>query len=212
MSCVLPLFSLCLSVMVHELRRVLEAATALHTLLSAAGVPHAFYGGFMIALLANSPQCDEIFCIVDGETAHPFRRVRQACASSEQVTIRASPWTNRLHAVYTKLIPPIDIEILPAGEEGPRRLDSTTVMNVASVPILTISEFLRAKIKAWVLRRLENDANDIVFALSHYWNQVDINRIPEQEMPDFIARYPSAGPAWAELKRKYRTNLRLLVL
>lgn len=44
--------------MVHELRRLLEAATALHVLLDAAGVPHAFHGGFMVALLSNTPQCD----------------------------------------------------------------------------------------------------------------------------------------------------------
>jgi hypothetical protein len=44
--------------MANELRRILEAATALHTLLAAAGVPHAFCGGFMVALLANAAQCD----------------------------------------------------------------------------------------------------------------------------------------------------------
>lgn len=53
-------------------------------------------------------------------------------------------------------------------------------------------------------RRLEHDANDIVFTLSQYWDQVDINRIPEQEMPEFVARYPAVGPAWSELKKKYR--------
>ncbi|KAI0694510.1 hypothetical protein BC835DRAFT_1003527 [Cytidiella melzeri] len=190
--------------MVNDLRRALEAATALHALLAAAHVPHAFYGGFMVSLLANAPQCDEIFCIVEGGPTHPFRRVRQACTTSHEVIIRASPWTNRLHAVYTKLIPPIDIEILPAGEQGPRRLDATTVMDIGGIPVLTISELLRAKIKAWVIRRSEHDANDIVYTLSHYWNQIDINRIPEQDMPDFVARYPAAGPAWTELKRKYR--------
>lgn len=53
-------------------------------------------------------------------------------------------------------------------------------------------------------RRLEHDANDIVYALTQYWNQVDINRIPEQDMTDFVTHYADAGPAWAELKRKYR--------
>ncbi|KAI0826356.1 hypothetical protein BC629DRAFT_1455612 [Irpex lacteus] len=202
MLCISSPFSTYVSAMVHELRRVLEAAKALHTLLDAAGVPHAFHGGFW--LLCWQIRLTEIFCIVDGETVHPFRRVRQACATSEEVTIRASPWTNRLHAVYNRLIPPIDIEILPAGEGGPRRLDNTTVTQVAGIPVLTISEFLRAKIKAWVLRRLEHDANDIVFTLSQYWDQVDINRIPEQEMPEFVARYPAVGPAWSELKKKYR--------
>ena len=67
---------------------------------------------------------------------------------------------------YQRLIPPIDvsfcfrdtfcswadpdqIEILTAGEEGPRRLDGATVMMVGRIPFLTITEFIRAKIKAW---------------------------------------------------------------
>lgn len=70
---------------------------------------------------------------------------------------------------YQRLIPPIDvstvfasamlprralvdpdqIEILPAGEEGPRRLDGATVMMMGRVPFLTITEFIRAKLKAW---------------------------------------------------------------
>jgi len=43
------------------------------------------------------------------------------------------------------------IEILPAGETGPRRLDATTVMKVQGVPFLTISEFIRAKLKSWTM-------------------------------------------------------------
>lgn len=46
----------------------------------------------------------------------------------------------------------IEVEILPAGEEGPRRLDASTVRTVHGLPFLTISEFLRAKIKAWMRR------------------------------------------------------------
>lgn len=98
--------------MANELRRLLEAATALHALLAASGIPHAFYGGFFVAILSNATHCDvrrpslagsfmyptslqEIFCIVEGGPTHPFRRVRQACASSEDVITRSSPWTNR---------------------------------------------------------------------------------------------------------------------
>ncbi len=58
MLCISSPFSTYVSTMVHELRRVLEAAKALHTLLDAAGVPHAFHGGFLVALLANTPHCD----------------------------------------------------------------------------------------------------------------------------------------------------------
>lgn len=76
----------------------------------------------------------------------------------------------RLHATYHRLIPPIvvsayywsrvqavykfshfEIEILPAGEAGPRRLDGSTVIMIGGVPFLTVSEFIRAKIKTWAL-------------------------------------------------------------
>ena len=80
--------------------------------------------------------------------------------------------SSSLHVKYQRLIPPIDvrafcsrgtppappmsaaltrsqIEILPAGEEGPRRLDGSTVMTMNRVPFLTVTEFIRAKVKAW---------------------------------------------------------------
>lgn len=189
--------------MVHETRRLLEAAAALHALLLAAGIPHAFHGDFVVAVLAGAPHCNEIFCIVEGGTSHPFRRVRQACAASEDMSTRSSPWTNRLHATYNRLIPSVDIEILPAGEEGPRRLDATTVTMLAGIPVLTFSEFIRAKLKAWVIRRAEHDAEDIIFVMTRYWSEVDINRIPDQDMREFVRQHPAAAAPWSELKTKY---------
>lgn len=53
-------------------------------------------------------------------------------------------------------------------------------------------------------RGSENDARDIVFLISRYWNRVDINRIPEHEMNDFVRQYREAAAGWMELKRKYR--------
>lgn len=111
--------------------------------------------------------------------------------------------TFRLHATYHRLIPSIGIEILPSGEEGPRKLDSTTVAAVAGVPFLTISEFIRAKLKGWGLRALEHDAQDIIYAMSRYWDRVDYNRIPENDMNEFVEKYPAALPAWTQLKKKY---------
>jgi hypothetical protein len=43
------------------------------------------------------------------------------------------------------------IEILPAGEYGPRRLDSSTIMQLQGIPFLTLSEFVRAKLKTWTM-------------------------------------------------------------
>jgi hypothetical protein len=39
--------------------------------------------------------------------------------------------------------------------------------------------------------------------LTRFWNRVDINRIPEQEMAYFVGRYTAAAPAWVEIKKKY---------
>ena len=44
------------------------------------------------------------------------------------------------------------IEILPAGEHGPRRLDASTTMHIKGIPFLTLSEFVRDKLKAWSMQ------------------------------------------------------------
>jgi len=134
-----------------QTQRLLEAAAALSYLLRYSGVPHAFYGGILTSVLANSPHSAEIFCIVESSHPHPFRRVRDAISDSQDFTPTHSPWTNRLHVTYHKLIPSIAIEILPAGEAGPRHLDTTTVAKIHGVPFLTVSEFLRAKLKSWIM-------------------------------------------------------------
>ncbi|KAH9059551.1 hypothetical protein EDB87DRAFT_765179 [Lactarius vividus] len=186
-----------------ETHRLLEAATALSNALRTNGVPHAFHGSIFVAVLANSPQADEIYCVVEGGAAHPFRRVRQALTGSADLSITPSPWSNRLHVKYHRCIPPVEIEILAAGETGPRRLDALTVAFVSRVPFLTTSEFVRAKLNAWMIRGLERDAHDIVFVMSRYWNSIDINRIPEHDMDRFVGMVRAASPGWAAIKRKY---------
>lgn len=52
-------------------------------------------------------------------------------------------------------------------------------------------------------RGVEHDAQDITFAINRYWNRVDINRIPEQEMKEFVRQHKAAAPGWSELRRKY---------
>ena len=39
--------------------------------------------------------------------------------------------------------------------------------------------------------------------MARHWNRVDLNRIPEQEMNDFVVRFPAVAASWQELKRKY---------
>jgi len=189
----------------HETRRLVEAAAALSLILRNRGIPHAFYGNIVSAVLANSSWSDEILCIVEFSQnhAHPFRRTRDAVAGHEDFTVTHSPWTDRLHVTYHRLIPAIEIEILPAGETGPRHLDTSTVMKIQNVPFLSVSEFVRAKLKTWVIRGSERDAQDIIFMLSRYWNRIDINRITEQDMNLFVARNISAAASWIALKRKY---------
>jgi hypothetical protein len=107
-----------------ETRRLLEAASALSHALRAQGVPHAFHGSLFVAVLANSPQADvrplrrsssdgtvfcdliaaqEIFCIVEGGTVHPFRRVRQALTGNAELSITPSPWSNRYTLMHFRL-------------------------------------------------------------------------------------------------------------
>ncbi|KAF8555488.1 hypothetical protein OG21DRAFT_896290 [Imleria badia] len=190
--------------MSSETRRLLEAAMALSQLLSMHAIPHAFHGSILTAVMSDSPRCDEIYCIVEGGPTHPFRRVRQAVANSEYFTTTHSPWSNRLHATYRRLIPAIEIEILPAGEHGPRRLDASTTMQIKGIPFLTLSEFVRDKLKAWSIRGSDRDANDIVYTICRYWNRLDINRVPEHDMNQFVTSHRTAALSWAALKRKYR--------
>ncbi|KAG1779385.1 hypothetical protein EV702DRAFT_97885 [Suillus placidus] len=202
-------------------RRLLEAANALSQLLRQHSIAHAFYGSILTAVLSDNPRCDEIFCIVEGGSTHPFRRVRQAIVGSEHFTTTHSPWSNRLHATYRQVIPAVEvsisehifddvindtgmkIEILPAGEYGPRRLDSSTTMQLKGIPFLTLSEFVRAKLKAWTIRGSDRDAQDIIYTLCRYWNRLDINRVPEQDMNHFVTAHRTAALSWAALKRKY---------
>ena len=95
-------------------------------------------------------------------------------------------------------------------------------MKIQNVPFLSISEFVRAKLKSWVMyaifisdvcypfltqradsRGSERDAQDIIYMLSRYWNRIDINRITEQDMNIFVARNITAAPSWTALRRKY---------
>ncbi|KAI6003006.1 hypothetical protein BKA83DRAFT_673948 [Pisolithus microcarpus] len=186
-----------------DTRRLLEAANALSQLLHSHSIPHAFHGSILTAIVSDSPRCDEIYCIVDGGSSHPFGRVRQAVAGSDLFTITNSPWSNRLHATYRKLIPAVEIEILPAGEHGPRRLDGSTTMSLKGIPFLSLSEFIRDKLKAWAIRGSERDAHDIVYTLCRYWNRLDINRVPEHDMNHFVKCHRTAALSWAALKRKY---------
>ncbi|KAF8632179.1 hypothetical protein AX17_004919 [Amanita inopinata Kibby_2008] len=188
-----------------ETKRLLEAASALSQLLQIRGVPHAFHGSVLTALLANSPLSDEIFCIVEAGQSHlhPFRRVRDAISGNEDFKATHSPWTDRLYVTYRRSIPAIEIEILPSGEAGPRHLDAATVMRIHGLPFLTISEFIRAKLNSWMIRGMEKDARDISYVLSRYWNRVDINRIPEHDMNQFVTCNSSAVSPWTAIQRKY---------
>ncbi|KZV73938.1 hypothetical protein PENSPDRAFT_674402 [Peniophora sp. CONT] len=188
-----------------ETRRLVEAVNALSRSLREHGIAHAFYGGALVSLLANASQADEIYCVVQGGNTHPFRRVRQALENSEDITMTPSPWSNRLHAKYHRSIPVIEIEILVAGETGPRRIDAMNVTYLHGVPWLSFTEFVRAKLKAWMVRGTERDARDIVFVLNKYWNTLDINRIPENDMERFVEVVPVADQAWTALKRRYST-------
>lgn len=107
------------TLVMHETARLLEAAAALSKALRRNGIPHAFYGSVMTAIVSNNPHCDvsplmhpssprstrvianspriwkEIFCIVECGASHAFKRVIQALAGNDDLTAIASPWCNR---------------------------------------------------------------------------------------------------------------------
>lgn len=56
-----------------------------------------------------------------------------------------------LFATYEHAIPTISIEIKTAGEAGPRKLDETTTMVLHEIPWLSVTEFVRAKLKDWIV-------------------------------------------------------------
>lgn len=92
-------------------------------------------------------------------------------------------------------------------------------MVIQEIPFLTVSEFIRAKLKSWVMYALPagfsflgdifysrgsvRDAQDIVYVINRYWNRVDINRIPEHDMNQFAVCNGAAAPGWTAIKRKY---------
>jgi len=178
-----------------------EAATALSRRLTSAGIGHAFHGGFLAVLLGSPRDTEEILCVVD----RGFRSAREALSDDENMRTAFSTSTNRLFVTYTEPIPPIEIEIVLAGERGPRRLDSTTLTLNREVPFLTATEFLRAKIRVWAIGADLTDATDIMFVLARHWKCIDINRIPE-DIERFVQVYPQAADAWNALRARYHNE------
>jgi hypothetical protein len=52
-------------------------------------------------------------------------------------------------------------------------------------------------------RGSHDDAEHVIFILTRFWGQVDINRIQEDDMDRFVAQFPVATPAWKSIKRRY---------
>lgn len=52
-------------------------------------------------------------------------------------------------------------------------------------------------------RGTEQDTQDVNWVLTHYWQSVNINRIPEDEMERFVVQYPAVAPAWTAIKERF---------
>ncbi|KAI4522634.1 hypothetical protein EV122DRAFT_258589 [Schizophyllum commune] len=185
----------------------LDAAATLSAGLSKRGIRHAFYGDIVRDMLQGNPDSKEICCIVEsaGMNTCPFRRVRDALQGVPSMTANFTPWSKRLHVVYTKVSPPIRIEILPSGETGPLLLDDSAIMMMRGVPFLNFSELIRARLKSWMIGQKDTQARDIIYFLQKYWRRIDINRIPEADMSVFLRCNTVAAPAWLAINSRYTT-------
>ncbi|KAG8927700.1 hypothetical protein FRC00_002010 [Tulasnella sp. 408] len=164
-----------------RIHQMFEAAALLSSYLSAAGIPHAFYGGFTSVALGSPRDTEDMCCVVEGG----FRPVRQALQDCDVLTASQSSWSGRLFITYQEPIPAMEIEILKAGETGPRKLNASNVMLIN-----------------------RSDAHDIIYVLSTFSQNVDLNRIPEFDMDRFCKTYPGeASFAWNSIKNRYEEVL-----
>lgn len=85
------------------------------------------------------------------------------------------------------------------------RVHTSQTEDVDDVSISSILQMICSDLRTIVAcsRMSDKDAEDISYVLSRYWNRVDINRIPEQDMNVFVARNSASQPWWLALKRKY---------
>ncbi|KAG8739592.1 hypothetical protein FRC10_005393 [Ceratobasidium sp. 414] len=198
--------------------KLVEAATVLSDILDQANITHAFAGNFeTVALGGPGRDTEEILCIV----MSGFRHVREAvqAGDTEVMTANMAPWANRLFVKYNEPTPPVEvsvmlepyqpglisdqIEICVAGEEGPRNLSTQTVMALQGLPFLSVTEFMRAKLRVWSNRNIDADAQDVLFILNRYWASIDLNRIPEADMDRLVTVHPTAADPWAAVKQRY---------
>ncbi|KAF8734918.1 hypothetical protein RHS02_06550, partial [Rhizoctonia solani] len=183
--------------------QIFDAAAVLSDLLNQAHITHAFAGNFeVVALGGPGRDTEEILCIV----MSGFRNVREAiqAGDSEIMTANMASWANRLFVKYHEPIPAVDIEICVAGEEGPRNLNPQTVMALQNLPFLSVTEFMRAKVRVWANRSNPDDAQDVIFILNRYWASIDLNRIPEADMDRLAMVYPAAEAPWNAIKERYQ--------
>ncbi|KAF8605650.1 hypothetical protein BDV93DRAFT_438584 [Ceratobasidium sp. AG-I] len=182
--------------------QLFDAAAVLSDLLTQAGITHAFAGNFeSVALGGPERDTEEVLCIVMSS----FRHAREAvnAGDTEVMSANMATFANRLFVRYNEPIPPIEIEICIAGEEGPRNLNPQTVMAVQNLPFLSVTEFMRAKLRVWSTRSTDADAQDVLFILLRYWASIDLNRIPEPDMERLVAKYPNADGPWNAVKQRY---------
>ncbi|KAG9080042.1 hypothetical protein FS749_008154 [Ceratobasidium sp. UAMH 11750] len=183
--------------------QLFDAARLLSDILHDADITHAFAGNFETVALGGEGRLDteEILCIV----MSGFRHVREAVQAGDTEVMSASmvSGTSRLFVRYHESTPPVEIEICVAGEAGPRNLNSQTVMTVQHLPFLSVTEFMRAKLRHWADQNNDDHAQDVVFILTRYWGSIDLNRIPEADMDRLVAQYSHAAEHWAAVKQRY---------
>lgn len=94
----------------------------------------------------------------------------------------------------------LKIELLAAGEFGPVRLNESNTQVVDHVTVLSPTEFVRAKVKAWLSRRSAQDVEDIIGVMESV-EGLQIERInPDNGLDDLAEENADVARLWARIQ------------
>ena len=96
----------------------------------------------------------------------------------------------------------IKIELLAAGEFGPVRLTDTNTQILEHLTVLSPTEFVRAKVKAWTSRRSAQDVEDIIGVMGVAEGLLPDRINPDGGMDDLADEDENVARLWASLQEE----------